>query len=501
MNYVLNPDYTLSVDEGRVMLMSKGKYFPPNWGGVSGFEGFIHPVFAVILSFFKGGNFNDSISEASVYLNVDLIYIRQFAKDLLNNENFFIVKYGDISMVFPPKTIVETTDEMSIYLYDPQSFINNNRIDLRHKRHSLPRDISLFLTSNCYTDCLYCLADRTMNIPSEHQLSTQRICELIQEAKELGVNSFEITGGEVFLHPDWFKIVSQLIDCGFVPYISTKIPISYSIVKKLKCLGVKEIQISLDSAENEILNKLVQPKEGGRYLERMKRTFYLLNENGINVCVHTIITSFNDSTQNIGIIYDFIKGYDNISSWRIDEAFFSRYSKSTWSKLRTSLKKMRLIHDFVKTYRGDINIDIDDYSSQSISFADKKEFLKKGVRCPANYSSMGILPDGMVTSCSRFFWTPQFLIGDIKKDSIKDVWQSEKAIELWNKKRAIRESNKTTNNGSKCYQCGDFDFCIDASRVCWSEIVDIYGLEKWDYPDMQCPDSDFEKAYEKNIEL
>lgn len=54
----------------------------------------------------------------------------------------------------------------------------------------------------------------------------------------------------------------------------------------------------------------------------------------------------------------------------------------------------------------------------------------------------------------------------------------------------MKKKNETSSSESKCYSCEKLDLCIDASRVCWSEIVDINGVEKWDYPDLQCPDSD-----------
>lgn len=494
MKYIFNPDYKLLNDKGRVMLMSKSEYFPPSYGGVSQFESFIHPIYAVVLSFFNGTEIKDGIDNAAKYLGVEPDTVKSFISKLIKNENIIVSKFQSISMFFPPNTIIEFSDNMKPGILSPLMFTINEKVDLRPKRHILPRSISLFLTPTCYTDCIYCLADRNKDTHTNF-LRPERICEIIEEARKLDVNSFDITGGEVFLYPHWELIVEKLINCGFPPYISTKYPIGDDIVMKLKYLGINEIQVSIDTLIEPTIIKMVRPKSRNKYVEMMKNSLRALESYDIKVCIHTIVTSNNDSIADMESIYNYIRTLNNISSWRIDEAFYSRYAKEDWNKIRTSFKNMNTIYEYTQTITKDININIDDeYEYESVQFKNKEVFLKKGVRCPANYSSFGILSDGKVTSCSRFFWTPQFLIGDVRNKSIEEVWNSKEALDLWNKKKMNKLS--VSKSESKCYSCERLDLCIDASRVCWSEIVDINGIDKWDYPDLQCPDSDKKKTNE-----
>ena len=48
-----------------------------------------------------------------------------------------------------------------------------------------------------------------------------------------------------------------------------------------------------------------------------------------------------------------------------------------------------------------------------------------------------VLPDGKVSACEQLYWHPQFIIGDLKKQSIEEIWNSPKAWELYNLSKAF----------------------------------------------------------------
>jgi len=94
---------------------------------------------------------------------------------------------------------------------------------------------------------------------------------------------------------------------------------------------------------------------------------------------------------------------------------------------------------------------------------------------------MIILPDGRVTICEELYNHPQFIIGDVSTHSIMEVWNSEKALKLFNIER------ESISDKSTCKKCEGFDSCRHNKGVCWKIILMAYGNENWDFPDPRCP--------------
>lgn len=41
------------------------------------------------------------------------------------------------------------------------------------------------------------------------------------------------------------------------------------------------------------------------------------------------------------------------------------------------------------------------------------------------------MPDGKVTICEELYWHPHFIIGDLKKQTLKEIWNSQKAKDIF----------------------------------------------------------------------
>lgn len=101
--------------------------------------------------------------------------------------------------------------------------------------------------------------------------------------------------------------------------------------------------------------------------------------------------------------------------------------------------------------------------------------------CSGNLSSIYILPDGKVTICEELYWHPKFILGDINTQSIKEIWNSKKAKDLF----YIKQNEFRTD--SHCSKCEEFQKCRSYKHICWRDTILSYGRENWDYPDALCP--------------
>ena len=103
-----------------------------------------------------------------------------------------------------------------------------------------------------------------------------------------------------------------------------------------------------------------------------------------------------------------------------------------------------------------------------------------GGTCGILNDRLFILPDGKVGVCEQLYWHPQFVIGDLKKQSLEEIWSSDKALELFHLHRNLFET------GSPCTECKILDSCNQRHRRCFVKTVKAYGINKWNYPDPRC---------------
>lgn len=128
----------------------------------------------------------------------------------------------------------------------------------------------------------------------------------------------------------------------------------------------------------------------------------------------------------------------------------------------------------------DINILFsDDALDYSVYKGKADDTYFKGGACGALQTRLFILPDGQVSICELTYWNPLFLIGDLRKQSITEVWNSPKALAIYNHEMQMREE-------SRCSSCKVLDFCQDNRRKCVVKVMQAYGKDNWDYPDPRC---------------
>lgn len=481
-NIIFNPNYIVKPDNGRALLMPS---YHARINGVvgNGGEFVIHPVHAIILNFLSGSGYIDAIDEISAALHVATHFVEKFIMALLDKTDSIRIKDSKTGAVyiFPPNTIISVGNDLQRVRY-PKDIFLDGEIDIRRKRHSTPSNITLMLNNKCVTDCFYCYADKRK--PVDCTISFDQLVELIKEAKKLYVNNFDVIGGEFFLYKDWDKLLTVLYQHDYHPYLSTKVPLDEVIVQRMAELGVTELQISVDTFINEHLCAIL--KVGGSYQDKLKNMFGLLQKYHIAIYVHTILTSRNDTVEDIESIFEFIKQFDNIKHWKLDTATPSLYKEEAYIKICPDSQKVRVINnllDKLKTqvafsviYKKKLNTYFTDISKE-----DKEKAFEKRATCSANYSGFFILPDGNVTICEELYWNPRFLIGNVTKQSLLDIWNSDEALNLY------YLSQRNISKDSKCKKCAVFEICRRGKGVCWKAIIGVYGEGKWYYPDPLCP--------------
>lgn len=336
-----------------------------------------------------------------------------------------------------------------------------------------PISLMMMLTDKCQTDCVYCYACRREVAPQD-LLSIERIHQIIDEAADLGVTSVNLDGGDMMCRKEIVEIIQHLADCRMEITASTKGYISKQMAGDLYRAGLDYIQIGLDAPAAEIADQLT----GSRgFFGRMVETIHNLTEAGITTRSNSIITS--QTVDMVPALVDFLMTLplDNI---KICPAFRSYFVDGD-DLILSPKQKERLrgyMQEAEKKYSGrainwECNEDDWDMDTEERS----NHFYNRPL-CSGARTQCIVTPDGKVVTCEQSPQSDEFVVGDLKVQSLKEVWDSQALKEFC---YMPREKFK----GTACYTCEDFEPCVHTKGHCYFDALKVYGTMYGPAP--KCP--------------
>lgn len=477
-SYLLNPDYLLRQDGNRVILCSKRELC---YGGEEWFT-FIHPFQAMMLSFFNGENpLENEIANCARFFNIPFEKMHKIILPFIENKEMVSLrdKQGHC-VLFPREILVKRTQEVNRQQnYCVSDFKYIGTPDYKQIRLDYPVYVNMELIMKCYTDCCYCYANRKAF--GKNCMPTKKVLDFIQEAYDSGVLEMDINGGEVLLHSGIYDILKKLIECHYSPLISTKMPIGEKVISKLRSIGIRRMQISLDSVNKETLHTMLHVDMN--YLERIKETLSNLQDAKIRTNINIVITRYNKSCDNLQELLDFVAQYNNIKDVRINPCGYSLY-KNNFHELALTEEDVVILEAFLNSIKHNypklkINVSGQDASYMYEKSYRQQHFCDRAL-CTGNVRNAVLLPTGDITICEELYNHPQFVLGNIKDASLRDIGNSDKAMALYNFSQKVKSE-------SQCYICKERNSCRQGKGVCWKTILMAYGMDNWDFPDPRCP--------------
>ncbi len=470
MKLHLSPKVKLRPDGGRAILFSVNSI--DNDDNDELFR-FLYPQQAIILSLFDGTNSVRDIRKTVSYLfNLD---DEDAAKQIETLLSLPVSKDKNVESLLQETTGV---NEHLIRTYDPAAFVvPADKIDMNDVRCRRPNKVLVLPTMHCSTGCIYCYAD-TEGMNGRKPFGQDLFQRLLKEVKECAIETVEFSGGDFFCRPDAFALLEATFEEGLYPVIPTKTPLTLEQTQSLAEMGLKTIQISIDARTPDLIDKLMQ-RNG--YGEKILDTIDYLGEAGIRVRTNTVLTPLN--IHDVPALMTFLAERpfvfkSNItcyarSLYRHDDAFFVRDDALGDFELKLNAINSAF-PDKQITFGGPNS----DYYADTEE--DKSKTYKERAFCTANRRGPVVLPDGQVTVCEELYFHPDFIIGDLHKNTLMEIWNSSRALEL------ARPSQESVPNGA-CKNCPDYRECHDYLGRCYREALKAYGYDKQHWPDPRCP--------------
>lgn len=439
----------------------------------------VHPYFAMLFSLLcEPIELEEAIQEIAYFLEITEEKAEEMFSKFLNNSEELAFDYEGTTNLFP-RNIVIDADKAFVKSknYTPEQF-NFQELDLEHPRpYCAPSTLVWMVNNTCVTNCAYCYADKRTK---SETMPFEKMKSVIEEADRLGISDILLTGGEFFLYKEWDALLQKMFVHGYIPeLISTKVPITEPIVKKMKEYNLR-VQISFDALDEPSLIRILEVKEG--YLDRMKRTIRLLDAYQVTYQVATVLTQYNSSLENLNRLHTFLSSFSHIVRWDVRVAFRSLYSREDFDAIKIKREKIgeiaRWVEETKKTTRLNLSWSGDDDDTYFKSTKGSSNFA--GSRCSASSSNLVILPDGKATICEQLYWNPRFIVGDVTKQSIPEIWNSAASLKWY------RPEQEEVQPESACHACKLYDDCISNANRCIVNIIKAYGDGNFDYPDPRC---------------
>lgn len=479
----INPRYCLINKKNCSYIVSATTPIHKDGEGMSGFVGMLPPMIGFILYNIECDDLEVAEKKIADITSLRVSVIDKFVRTLIDNPKQVGWNYKEQTISFPPYFLMHASGGRSARKVQMKDFSPFD--DFVPQRPDIPFSVNFMITTKCHTNCIYCYADRNR----KDDLSVSEILHVLDDAYKNGVINLTLTGGDIFAFPRWRDIIDRISQYNYSPVLSTKVPLSKEDISFLHHAGIRYLQISLDSVNTETLSILLRVDND--YCNKICDMIEYCNEVGIKINIRTVLTKYNATIAEMGRLYDYITAQRNIVSWILTPAFYSAF-KTEYESYRPCDEELISVYNFIQHRQKEMNYPLQvGYNKMNGNGyklqlnPDVDSFVKNNPICHANTYSMAILSNGLVTICEMLYDSPHFILGNIREQSLHDVWNSPKALNLF----AYQQEMILHKKDNPCVTCKVFDKCKSGfhKRICYSDIVKVYGNNKFEYPDPRCP--------------
>lgn len=305
------------------------------------------------------------------------------------------------------------------------------------------RSVFLDLTNRCNLSCKYCFNYRALQAPPSH-LELDLIKKALHSKLAESIKDWFFSGGEPVLYPCLPGALKLLRDRGIGPKIATNgTNLTPGIIDTWVGQGVQSVQFSLDTLRPDRYADL----NGGerRDHEAILRHLEHAVRSPLRVVVSSVLTELNKSEIQEIMAFCYASGVDS----------YTLYPNVPSEQLNTELivafpELLELADGLFSAYSSLCPTRVIDMTipcfSDSPAYAKWKDILAIRLHyCAAAQFALKITCDGRVSACICQASDP-FIIGDLRRESLDDIWDSEKARKFRSLYKQIPECRLCSKN-------------------------------------------------------
>ena len=276
------------------------------------------------------------------------------------------------------------------------------------------------ITLACCFSCAYC--GSKAGRARENELTTEECLSVADQLAALGCRRVSMIGGEVFMRPDWDKIIARLTSRGVrVAVITNGFLFKDEHIARLKAVNIESVAVSIDGPER-VHDKY--RSEGS--FKRALCAIDTLIANGIPASVITTLNSENAPL--LEELYEVLKS-KRIFAWQIQACSPMGNAKEGVDH-RFDVKR---VIDFVVSHMYDAPFAMG--TADNIGYFTEHEGHLRGridayapfTGCRAGLTSVGIDSVGNVRGCESMY-DEHFIEGNLREKTLAAIWEDENAF-------------------------------------------------------------------------
>ena len=271
---------------------------------------------------------------------------------------------------------------------------------------SAPLYIAWQVTNECNLACLHCIEESGPGKAFHDELNEAQVFRFLDQVTDQQVPYLSFSGGEPTLHPLFFEMVEYV--CGRNAQLKIETNghgMSRPKADRLKSLGVKAVQISLDGASRDTFNRMRVRGDFDLAIEGIKN----LHAAGVPVEINYSPTSFN--VHEIGLAVDL--AYElGAYSFYTGRTMYTGNAVKTWHRLAPAEDQyaafFEVLHAKTDEYRGRMRVYFHEMGLL--------EELRYRLQHPA--ALLIVLPNGLVKLINAL----PFVCGDLRRQPLEEIW-------------------------------------------------------------------------------
>jgi len=278
------------------------------------------------------------------------------------------------------------------------------------------------------------------------EMPFDKLVSILKEAKILGTQHVAISGGEPLFYRRLFDLISECKKKKFKVALNTNGSLLTSdMVNKLIDSGLNSIYISLDyytpNVHNYLRRALIWEKavSGLQLLIKAKKK----KQSNIIVGIRSMLTKYLIRDLDQMILFGIIKGVDahQLSYVEYDKKALltPRVQDVVYFRRKTLPKIKSIFQELELTNRAElisnINCLFEDANGRNYCRSIYGTRNRSKTDCSRPYSFMIILQNGDVAPCNLVEYTHRPIIGNIYRDSLKNIWEKNPILEKFRQER------------------------------------------------------------------
>ena len=269
-----------------------------------------------------------------------------------------------------------------------------------------PLYVAWQITNECNLACLHCIEESGPGKAFADELGAAQVFAILDQLMDHEVPYLSFSGGEPMLHPQFFEMVEHVCARGAQLKIeSNGHYLSVENCERMRELGVKAVQVSLDGASAQTFNRMRVRGDFDRTVDGLRN----LRAAGVPVEINFSPAQFN--VHEIGAVVDLACELGAYSFYT-GRTMYTGNAVKAWRHLEVSDAQYDAFFDVLRKktdeYRGRMRV----YFHE----AGLLEELRYRLQHPA--ALLIVLPNGLVKLINAL----PFLCGDFRRQTLQEIW-------------------------------------------------------------------------------